>query len=465
MNPKSKLCKILLSITFCIPLSFASCTEKEPQSTPVESLTLNSFSVEMTEGDEITLIATVKPDNATNKSITWMSSDKTVVTVTDGKVTAIHRGSATITATTIDGGHTSTCSVTVAAKVFPVESITLDKSAAEMILGDEIILTATVKPDNATNKSIIWTSSDKSVATVTDGKVTAVNGGTTTITATTEDGGLTAECEISVIVPVQDINLSHSNVKLVEGDEFTLSATVKPDNATNKSIIWTSSDKSVATVTDGKVTAVNGGTTTITATTEDGGLTAECEISVIVPVQDINLSHSNVKLVEGDEFTLSATVIPDNATNKEVTWRSSDESVVTVSKAGVITAIKAGDAIIYASTDEIEQSCNIEVYTEEQAIFWLEFDISMYLSHTGYVSSILGSGFQYSGHITNSSALDIKLISISTNYGSKNLNTDLKKGETQTVSFLLSAQILPLDVTLKYSYKDVVYTKSSTIYY
>ena len=383
MNPKSKLCKILLSITFCIPLSFASCTEKEPQSTPVESLTLNSFSVEMTEGDEITLIATVKPDNATNKSITWMSSDKTVVTVTDGKVTAIHRGSATITATTIDGGHTSTCSVTVAAKVFPVESITLDKSAAEMILGDEIILTATVKPDNATNKSIIWTSSDKSVATVTDGKVTAVNGGTTTITATTEDGGLTAECEISVIVPVQDINLS----------------------------------------------------------------------------------HSNVKLVEGDEFTLSATVIPDNATNKEVTWRSSDESVVTVSKAGVITAIKAGDAIIYASTDEIEQSCNIEVYTEEQAIFWLEFDISMYLSHTGYVSSILGSGFQYSGHITNSSALDIKLISISTNYGSKNLNTDLKKGETQTVSFLLSAQILPLDVTLKYSYKDVVYTKSSTIYY
>lgn len=382
MNTKSKLCKILLSITFCIPLSFASCTEKEPQSTPVESLTLNSFSVEMTEGDEITLIATVKPDNATNKSITWMSSDKTVVTVTDGKVTAIHRGSATITATTIDGGHTSTCSVTVAAKVFPVESITLDKSAAEMILGDEIILTATVKPDNATNKSIIWTSSDKSVATVTDGKVTAVNGGTTTITATTEDGGLTAECEISVIVPVQDINLS----------------------------------------------------------------------------------HSNVKLVEGDEFTLSATVIPDNATNKEVTWRSSDESVVTVSKDGVITAIKAGDAIIYASTDEIEQSCNIKVYTEEQAIFWLDFDISMYLSHTGYVSSILGSGFQYSGHITNSSALDIKLISISTNYGSKNLNTDLKKGGTQAVSFLLSAQILPLDVTLKYSYKDVVYTKSSTIY-
>jgi uncharacterized protein YjdB len=130
--------------------------------------------------------------------MTWSSSDKTVATVSDGKVTALKAGKATITVTTEDGGKTATCEVTVKAKVYPVTGVTLDKTSATLTEGDDLTLTATVNPSNATNKTMTWSSSDKTVATVSDGKVTALKAGKATITVTTEDGGKTASCEVIV---------------------------------------------------------------------------------------------------------------------------------------------------------------------------------------------------------------------------------------------------------------------------
>ena len=256
----------------------------EPDVISVAGVSLNQTSVELTEGDEITLTATINPDNATNKKISWKSSDNSVVTVSDGKLSALKVGNATITVTTEDGGRTATCQVTVSMKVVPVISVSLDKTSVELTEGDETTLTATVNPDNATNKKVSWKSSNSSVATVSGGKVTALKAGTATITVTTEDGGKTATCEVKVVaktIAVTSISLDKTSVELTEGDETTLAATVNPDNATNKNVIWKSSNSSVATVSGGKVTALKAGTATITVSTEDGGKTATCDIKVI----------------------------------------------------------------------------------------------------------------------------------------------------------------------------------------
>ena len=335
---------------------------------PVESVSLDRTSAELTEGDEITLTATVKPDNATNKNVTWSSSNSSVAKVVDGKVTALSPGSATITVRTDDGGKTATCEVTVNAKIYPVESVSLDRTSAELTEGDEITLTATVKPDNATNKTVTWSSSNTSVAKVVDGKVTALREGYTTIIVSTEDGGKTATCEVIVkakVYPVESVNLDRTSAELTEGDEITLTATVKPDNATNKNVTWSSSNSSVAKVVDGKVTALSPGSATITVRTDDGGKTATCEVTVnakVYPVESVSLDRTSVELIEGDEITLTATVKPDNATNKNVTWSSSNSSVAKVVD-GKVTALKAGNATITVRTEDggLTSSCEIKV--------------------------------------------------------------------------------------------------------
>ena len=252
----------------------------------VTEVTLSQSNLTLDVGASDTLTATITPDNATDKSVTWESSASGVATVdTSGKVTAVSVGTATITATAADGsGEKATCSVTVnAAAIVPVKSVSLDKTSLELTEGGTARLTATILPDNATNKNVTWSTSDASIATVTDGVVTAVAPGTATITVTTEDGGKTATCAVTVAaatVPVTGVTLNKTSTSLYVGETAQLTATVLPDNATNKNVTWSTSDPSVATVENGTVTAVGRGTATITVTTEDGTKTATCTVTV-----------------------------------------------------------------------------------------------------------------------------------------------------------------------------------------
>ena len=184
-------------VLFFMGTILASCTE-EPAPIAVSLVTLDSTSMTLVEGETQKLTATVTPSNAENKVVIWTSSDSSVASVNDGLVTAIKVGKATITVKTDDGGKTATCEVTVNAKVYPVESVTLDKTSYEMAERDEFTLTATVKPDNATNKKLTWSSSNTSVATVSNGKVMALKPGNATITVKTDDGGKTATCEVII---------------------------------------------------------------------------------------------------------------------------------------------------------------------------------------------------------------------------------------------------------------------------
>ena len=257
----------------------------------VESVSLNKKELSLTEGESETLTATVKPDNATDKTVTWSSSDASVATVdATGKVTAVKAGTATITAKA--GDKSATCTVTVKAKVIPVTSITLNKASLDLTEGETETLTATVGPDNATDKTVTWSTSDSSVATVdASGKVTAVKAGTATITA--KSGDKSATCTVTVkarVIPVTSITLNKASLDLMEGESETLTATVKPDDATDKTVTWSTSDASIASVdTNGKVTAAKAGTATITA--KAGELSVNCRVAVSVKADG---SHEGV---------------------------------------------------------------------------------------------------------------------------------------------------------------------------
>ena len=274
--------KVLKLIIMAFSLLFISCgQEKEPVS--VTGISLSQASLELEEGDTQVLTATVSPSNADNKSVSWTSTQPAVASVQEGAVTAHKIGTATIIVTTVDGGKTAICEVRVSEKTYHVEQIILDKTSIELIEGEEATLSATIIPDNAINKNITWASNNNDVATVVDGKVMAHKKGNAVITVKSEDGGITATCNVTVNVkpiPVESISLSKAEAVLTEGDSITLEAEIYPENATNKNMVWTSSDNTVATVTNGKVNAIKVGNSTITVTTEDGNRTATCNITV-----------------------------------------------------------------------------------------------------------------------------------------------------------------------------------------
>ena len=233
-----------------LAIGLLSCTE-ESAIVEVTSVTLDSTSITLVEGDSQTLTATISPSNAVNQKVLWSSSNSSVASVKEGVVTALKAGNATITAKTDDGEKTATCTVIVEAKNIPATGVTLDKTSYEMTEGDEFTLTATVNPENATNKNVSWSSSNTSVATVDNGKVTALKEGTATITVKTEDGNKTATCEVIVdkrVYHVEKITLNKENASLMIGDELTLVATISPTNATDKTVAWSSSDPSVVSV-------------------------------------------------------------------------------------------------------------------------------------------------------------------------------------------------------------------------
>ena len=352
--------KHFLSAILCglFAVVLVSC-EKE-KSVEVTSVSLSQATAEMYIGETTTLSAKVLPNDATDKTVTWASSKLSVATVSSsGMVTAIAEGISTITASA--GGKSATCTVTVSKKVIAVSSVELNKSNLSMVVGDTETLTATVKPDDATDNTVLWSSSDNSVATVDNGKITALKEGSTTIIA--KAGDRQASCSVIVakkIIEVTNVTLNKTELDLIKGASETLSATVYPEDATDKSVSWTSSNTDVASVTqEGKVTAVGGGTATITA--KAGEQSATCAVSVTVPVESVQLNQSTLTLEEGQSASLVATVKPNDATDKSVSWTSSNQGVASVDQNGKVTAIQEGSTIITVKAGDKDAKCTVAV--------------------------------------------------------------------------------------------------------
>ncbi len=327
-----------------------------------ESVTLDQTLLELEAGDTVQLIATVLPEDAMNKNVTWTSDAESFATVDEnGLVTAITPGTAVITVTTEDGGYTATCEVLIETPVVP-ETITLDVTEAELDIGDELQLTATVLPEDAVNKTVIWKTSDETVCTVDDtGKVTAVFEGMVTITASTEENDLKAFCVIKVREPVRPTSVTFDNTELTVAAGYTaqITATVLPEDSVNKTLVWTSDEQSVATVDEnGLVTAIAPGVATIRAQALAGTdeVFAECIVTVEepVPVTGITLSEEEITLSVGERKRLpEATVTPEDATDNTLTWTVSEESenpnAIIILDTGFIEAIEEGVVVVVVS--------------------------------------------------------------------------------------------------------------------
>ena len=290
--------------------------DDDPPFVFVNGITLDKSSITVTVGNTDTLTPTVTPSNASDPSVVWESSDERVAKVDEnGVVTAIAIGTATITAMTLDGGFTATCEVTVApTPVVHVTGVTLDKNSITLNVNETDTLAATILPNDAADKSVTWSSSNPSVATVdSNGIVTAVAAGNATITVTTVDGGLTAQCAVTVIVNVTGVTLDNNSITLNVNETSALTATVLPADATDKSVTWSSSNPAIAAVNtnsnaNGIVSGVSSGNAVITVTTVDGGLTAQCNVTVEAqPTSTITYTAANKLNVNLTAFTPAAT--------------------------------------------------------------------------------------------------------------------------------------------------------------
>ena len=271
----------------------------------VTGVELNKTTLTLEAGKTETLTATVKPDNADNKNISWSSDNESVATVVDGKVSALSPGEAKITVTTEDGNETATCTVTVTAPAAPieVESISIKEATTIAIGGTETLIVTYDPVDANTGKAITWTSDKTDIATVDqNGKVTGVAAGTAVITATSEKGK-TATCIVTVqAVAVTGVSISPSTATVKIGSTVSLTANVTPVNATNKNVTWSSGDTNIATVdANGKVTGVAEGSVTITATSvENNTKHGECLVSVQTgsPLPDVGLKTHTPEIYE-----------------------------------------------------------------------------------------------------------------------------------------------------------------------
>ena len=339
---------------------------------------LDQTTVKLSPGGTTTLVATVTPETAKDKSLTWESSNPEIVTVdANGNITAIKEGSATVTVKTTDGGFTAEAKVTVSKDVVAVTGVTLNKTSLNLGPTESSTLTVTIKPSSASNKGITWSSSNEAVATVdANGKVIAKKDGTAVITVTTKDGSYTATCNVTVkTIKVTGIRVSNETVTIKENRTTTVTATVTPTNATNKGVTWTSADPTVAKVSStGKITGIKEGTTTITVTTKDGNYSKTITVTVTKPIAPESVSISGDSTgVEGGKITLKATVLPGDADNKTVTWTSSNTDIATVSSKGVVTLKKAGKVTITATTSNGKTATHEITIKEKPASYVVTF--------------------------------------------------------------------------------------------
>ena len=354
----------LVALVVIIILLFRGCGTEDPKIDSADGQTEPSSSVQTTEeayrmklntdrlsvfeGATATLEVSGIPENA---NVKWSSSDKAVAKVdSDGEISGIGVGVATITATWVHNGETYEVSAEVAVTS---AGVTLSEyTIKDFYIGETRQLVATTSPADG---KVEWKSGNAAVVTIgTDGTVTAVGEGSAIITVTF--GEYTESC--SVIVAKPAVVLSEDTAKLYIGDKTSLQATTKPAGLT---VSWSSDNTGVATVSDGTVQAVSAGTAKISAKINHQGNTYEsiCTVTVLPP--SIDIDNGSVSLLPGETKTLSVSTEP---VGMDVSWSSSNASVATVS-GGKITAVGAGSATITAQINyagkTYKDSCSVTV--------------------------------------------------------------------------------------------------------
>lgn len=357
-------------------------------SAAVESVAINEGeTVTMFKGETKQLTCTVNPPNASEKTVVWSvteGADVVSVNADTGEVTALRPGRATVTVTSrSDAAKSDSCTVTV---LEAVTAVRLNSGSLQLTLtedGKTATLTATVEPEEATDRTVRWTAVPDGIVSVENGTVTALNAGTATVRAeSVSNPGVYDECEVTVISPVTQITLNHSVYpaapeRFEVGLDFVLSATVTPGDATDKRLTWSVSPENIVSLDDatGTVTALKAGTATVTVTAADGfGASASCVITVspaTAAVTKIVLNRESVNLYKGKSYRLTASVEPPNAAVKTVTWSlEGDDGAATISNDGLLSVNSNAGAAMFTvkatagDASGVTATCAVTVRTE-----------------------------------------------------------------------------------------------------
>lgn len=331
-------------------------------------ISLDKTSIEVYQGDSFELKATITPEDRSFWGVQWSRGDNQIWRQSPGHyyVSTGNEVENTKVVVKTAGGLMAECEVTVRDRI-PVQEITLEPNHLELIQEESAQLTAIVLPENATLQDVVWESENPEIATVDQtGLVTAVSQGWTNLRAITDGGRTWAWCGVYVRSnSVEGIRFEEYYYEMYPGDKQTLVATIYPETAKNKNILWYSYDENIAKVDDkGEVTAVSPGWVRVRATSEENAYEAYCNINVKpVNVTGVMLDKESVEMFVGDRVALTATVLPENATDKSLSWTVDKKNVVTVDRNGYVKAIGSGNVTVTVKTVEggFTASCTISV--------------------------------------------------------------------------------------------------------
>ena len=355
--------------------------------------------VDMTRNLPLSFDVNVIPENATFKDVSWQS-----YVVSNYRVYRVGNSYQCLS----PGGEYG---------IHPSKFVAIDDSGKEMEFslnvvnptikflqesytmteGECVDIEYSVAPYNAAmsvaDLDLRWYSSDENIVAINRSAyspekfllpIKAMTAGAVTLLANSSFGVL-VRCEVTVnpkIIKAQEVSLNFSELSLKVGENITLSATVLPENATDKTVTWSSSDETVAAVDEGgNITAISLGNAVITATS--GNVSASCIVEVVpIPVESVTFDYENVELRVGESIALTATVMPENATDKSLTWSSSDENIAQVDNAGNVTMLKNGICIITAKANDasgIEAQCTVSGTSAIESIFAdIETEVDVY---------------------------------------------------------------------------------------
>lgn len=332
----------------------------------VSGVSLDIDSKEMYVGENYRLTYLVRPSDASTPAVIWESTNASVVAVDNtGMLTARAVGQAEIIIKTVDGSYMDLCTIVVKQKP---TNVRLSVTNLTMNAGEYFYLDAVLTPANSTREGLVWECVDTGIATVSSsGRVTAKKAGETIIMVKTENGA-TSYCKLTVLQAVTGLKITPERAVIDVGERVSLVTEFTPATASNTNVVWSSSDDTIATVNkDGEVTGRQGGTAVIQCQTDDGGYNAVCIITVIEQITTLKINPEQYKLGLGKTYQLLVEIANSAATNKDVEWYSSDESIVEVDKNGRIRGISLGYATITAVAldgSDAEASCEVRVVTE-----------------------------------------------------------------------------------------------------
>lgn len=358
---------------------------------------------------QLQLSASVQPSGEILPELVWNSSDTKLATVDqNGLVTLNAVGTVTITAVAKNNPEVQGTSVVTIVK--EVNGIKLEATSKVMYVGEKYKLKYTITPPDAVEQGVLWTSTKPSVATVaTDGTVTAVSVGETTIIAQTKDNRYTDYCTIIVKQEAEGIRLTTKDIIINRGETYQIQYTIEPPTATDIKLIWQSNNASVASVSQtGKVTGVAVGSAIIMVRTSKGE-SAYCNVTVQEAAKGVQLNFTEKTIYAGNTFKLRATLIPDGVTNTKVTWTTTNEKIATVSAAGTVKGIKPGTVIITCTTEEggYEARC---IVTVKQLVTTIK------LNYTSYYLAY-GKSLKLKATVKSTAATNPKVKWTSTNPG------------------------------------------------